>query len=150
MRLAIDAAYESVKSGIGGPFGACIVKDGEVLAVCGNRVLQSHDPTAHAEVTAIRIACEKLGTHSLEGCHIYSTTEPCPMCFSAIHWAKISGISFGTDTADVMKLGFNELMITDQQLKDLGGSPITLEPGFLRDECWKLLEFWASETRETY
>lgn len=150
MRLALDAARESVKSDSGGPFGACIVRDGEVLAVAGNRVLESHDPTAHAEIAAIRAACSALGTHHLEGAHIYSTTEPCPMCFSAIHWARIEGISYGTSIEDVAKLGFNELPVSNRQLIELGQSPLGLEPGFLREECFELLQFWASNQRRTY
>ena len=150
MRLALEAAYESVKSDIGGPFGACIVRNGEVLAVAGNRVLQGCDPTAHAEVSAIRAACAKLGTHHLEGAHIYSTTEPCPMCFSAIHWAKISAISYGTSIQDVAKLGFNELPVSNAQLIELGQSEITLEAGFLRQECLEMLQFWKTQTRATY
>ena len=150
MRLALEAAYESVKSNIGGPFGACVVRDGEVLAVAGNRVLESHDPTAHAEVSAIRAACAKLGTHHLEGARIYSTTEPCPMCFSAIHWARIGGISYGTSIEDVARLGFNELPVSNVQLIELGKSGITLEQGFLREECLEMLRFWVSQTRQTY
>jgi tRNA(Arg) A34 adenosine deaminase TadA len=150
MRLALEAAQESVQSDRGGPFGACIVRDGQVLAVAGNRVLESHDPTAHAEVGAIRAACAALGTHHLEGAHIYSTTEPCPMCFSAIHWARIGSISYGTSIEDVAKLGFNELPVSNQQLIELGQSPLNLEKDFMRDECFELLQFWESHERRTY
>lgn len=150
MRRALEAAYAGIRSDVGGPFGACIVKDGEVIAVASNRVLQNHDPTAHAEVTAIRLACESLKHHHLEGAHIFSTTEPCPMCFSAIHWAKIDGITYGTNIADVAALGFNELAVSNTTLLELSGSPLSLETDFLRDECLALLNEWSDLNRRTY
>jgi guanine deaminase len=89
MKLAIERAKETVAENIGGPFGACIVKDGKVIAVASNNVLSSHDPTGHAEVNAIRKASEALGTHDLSGCIMYATGYPCPMCLGAMIWAKI-------------------------------------------------------------
>ncbi len=151
MRAALDAAREGVSCGAGGPFGACIVRDGQILAVAGNRVLAGHDPTAHAEVTAIRAACAGLQTHLLDGAQIYSTTEPCPMCFAAIHWARIERIVFGTRIEDVARLGFNELALSNEQMRAIGGSPILVTPDFLRDECHDLLNFWTRlESRQTY
>ena len=151
MRLAIAAAQRGVTNGEGGPFGACIVRDGEILAVAGNRVLASHDPTAHAEVTAIRAACASLQTHLLQGAEVYTTTEPCPMCFAALNWARVSRVYYGTNIADVQNLGFNELTISNFQMKEIGGSAIEIVPDFLRDECLELLQFWSeSETNRTY
>lgn len=151
MRAALDAAREGVSRGAGGPFGACIVRDGQILAVAGNRVLAGCDPTAHAEVTAIRAACATLQTHLLDGAQIYSTTEPCPMCFAAIHWARIERIVFGTRIEDVARLGFNELALSNEQMRAIGGSPVQIESGFLQDECRALLDFWAQfESRKTY
>jgi len=110
MTMAIEEAYAGVKAGHGGPFGAVVVKDGEVLSMAHNTVLEDNDPTQHAEIRAISFAARRLGTYDLTGCSIYSTTEPCPMCFSAIHWASIDRLIFGTDIDDVRKLGFNELL----------------------------------------
>ena len=151
MRAAIEAARESVSRGAGGPFGACIVRDGQILSVSSNHVLVNHDPTAHAEVSAIRQACSQLADHLLEGAEIYSTTEPCPMCFSSIHWARIAKIYYGTNIADVAALGFNELDVSNFQMKEMGNSPIEITPDFLRDECLELLEFWRNlENSRTY
>ena len=96
MKLAIEKARETMRENIGGPFGAAIIdKEGNVIAVSSNRVLGDKDPTAHAEITAIREACKKLGTHDLTGCAIYATGYPCPMCLGAIIWANIKECYFG-------------------------------------------------------
>ncbi len=151
MQAALDAAYASITQGQGGPFGACIVRDGKILAVAGNQVLAAHDPTAHAEVVAIRSACGALGTHRLPGAQIYSTTEPCPMCFAAIHLAQIDRIIYGTTIDDVRQLGFNELTLTNRQMQALGQSPVQITSDFMRPECLALLAFWSSlENRQTY
>ena len=144
MLAAIDSALHGIREGIGGPFGACIVRDGRILAVSANRVLADHDPTAHAEVCAIRAACGELKTHLLEGADIYSTTEPCPMCFSAIHWARIRRITFGTSIPDVQALGFNEVTVSNEQMKRLGKSSVEIVPGFMREECLALLQQWRA------
>ena len=143
MRAAIREARRNIAGGDGGPFGACIVRGGELLAVARNTVL-ARDATCHAEVSAIRIASRRLGTHDLAGCSIYATTEPCPMCFGAIHWAGIDTVVSGTRIADVARLGFRELTISNRRMKSLGGSRVTLVPGFLRAECLALLADWAA------
>lgn len=151
MRAAIAAARGGVMRGEGGPFGACIVRGGAVLATASNCVLAHHDPTAHAEVTAIRAACAQLQTHLLAGAHVYTTTEPCPMCFAALNWARVSRIYYGTNIADVAALGFNELTISNYQMKEIGGSAIEIIPDFLRPECLDLLQLWrASQSQQTY
>lgn len=137
MLLAIKEAGKNLKKMDGGPFGACIVKGNRVIAVARNTVLKN-DATCHAEMNAIRIASLKLKTFDLSGCVIYSTTEPCPMCFSAIHWARIDKIIYGTTTKDARKTGFNELEITDSRLKSLGKSKVKLVPGYMRKECLEL------------
>lgn len=142
MRLAIDKAREGVLAGQT-PFGACIVLDGSVISVEHNRVWEKTDPTAHAEVEAIRVACRKLGKIDLTGCVIYSTCEPCPMCFSACHWARIGRVVYGTSIEDAKKIGFNEFPIHDETMKEIGGSDIEIERGFLRDECVELFRFWS-------
>ena len=150
MHMALREAAKGMRGGQGGPFGACIVKDGLIVAVAHNRVLVSGNPTQHAEVVAIGRAARHLGTHVLKGCTIYSTTEPCPMCFSAIHWAQIDRIVFGTGIADVKRLGFNELSISNKALKRLGGSKVVLDQASKR-ECTDLLRSWAAmDTKTTY
>ncbi len=105
LALSVELAIENVKSG-GGPFGALIVKNGELISTAANQVTQLHDPTAHAEVLAIREAAKNLGDHKLEGCTIYSSTEPCPMCLGAIYWAGIDKLVFASNKADAEKAGF--------------------------------------------
>ena len=144
MKLAVREARKNFKTLAGGPFGACIVSKGRVLAVARNTVLKTNDATAHAEMRAIRLASRKLRTFDLSGCVIYSTTEPCPMCFSAIHWARITKIIYGTQTNDAKKIGFNELNIPDARLISIGKSAITLVPGVCLDECRRLLKDWSN------
>ncbi len=138
MRLAIQEARKNLKIIYGGPFGACIVKRGAVLAVARNTVLKN-DATCHAEINAIRIASRKTKTFDLSGSVIYSTTEPCPMCFSALHWARIGLIVYGTKIIDADKVGFNEMKISNNRLKTLGKTKMKLVSGFLRNECKQLL-----------
>lgn len=150
MQLAIAKAREGMAQGQT-PFGACIVRDGRVVACEHNAVWALTDSTAHAEVQAIRVACRTLGTVDLSGCTIYSTCEPCPMCFGAIHWAKISTIVFGTSIADAKAVGFSELTIPNETLKREGGSPVAIVPGFQREECLALFkEFAARPDRRIY
>jgi tRNA(Arg) A34 adenosine deaminase TadA len=141
MRLAIREARKNLRDLWGGPFGACIVRDGEVLAVARNLVLKK-DATCHAEINAIRAASRKLGAYDLSGCQIYSTTEPCPMCFAAIHWARLGLLVYGTSIEDVRKLGFNELTIPNATLRALGGAKTPVLAGFMIDECRQLLQDW--------
>ena len=112
-----------------GPFGACLVRGDEVLAVAHNTVLQDLDPTCHGEMNAIRLAARQLRSYDLSGCEIYSTTEPCPMCFAAIHWARIGRLIYGTAIIEVARLGFNELTIGSRQMQELGRSPVVIYPG---------------------
>ncbi len=142
MLFAIREAGKNLKKIDGGPFGACIVKGNKVLAVTRNTVLKK-DATSHAEINAIRIASKKLKTFDLFGCVIYSTTEPCPMCFSAIHWARIGAIIYGTKIGDAERLGFNELNIENKKLKALGKSIVRLYPNFMTGECARLLKEWG-------
>ncbi len=110
MRRAIELAVENVKSG-GGPFGAVIVRDGEIVATGVNRVTPNNDPTAHAEVSAIRAACTKLGTFDLSGCVIYTSCEPCPMCLGAIYWAHLDKIYYGANQHDAAAIDFDDSFI---------------------------------------
>ena len=141
MRLAVKEARENIKTMDGGPFGACVVKGVRVLAVARNTVLK-HDATCHAEVNAIRIASRKVGNFDLSGGVIYSTNEPCPMCFGAIHWARIGTIVYGTGIKDAARIGFNELNIPDKRIRALGKIKVKIIPGFLFEECRTLLKDW--------
>ncbi len=150
MRLAIAKAREGLKKGQT-PFGACMVKNGEVISCVHNVVWQTADITAHAEVHAIREACKKLNRVDLSGCTIYSTCEPCPMCFSAIHWAKISRIVFGARIGDAQQGGFNELSISNEEMKRLGHSPVEIVADFMRAENLAVFEEWRRfESRKVY
>ena len=113
MQQAIDLSIESVANG-GGPFGVVIVRNGEIIATGTNRVTESCDPTAHAEVSAIRAACAKLGEFKLSGCTIYSSCEPCPMCLSALYWAGVERIFYGNTKQDAKAINFDDSFIYDQ------------------------------------
>jgi guanine deaminase len=143
MEIALAEGYRGVRGGHGGPFGACVVSRGEVLGAGHNEVLKRNDPTRHAEICAITRAAKVAGSPHFKGCEIYSTTEPCVMCFAAINWAQIDSIYFGTTVRDVKRLGFNELVISNRTLKRLGGSRVKVTGGFMREECRALLEFWT-------
>lgn len=150
MHEAVEMARRGVDSGQT-PFGACLVRDAELVAAAHNCVWGTCDPTAHAEVRAIRQACEKLGSIDLSGCVMYSTCEPCPMCFAAIHWAKVSRVVFGARIADAAAAGFSELAISNEQMKSLGSSAVEIAAGCLRDECVRLLQDWSARPdRRTY
>ncbi len=150
MAKAIDSARKGVKNFEGGPFGACIVKNKKIIAIAHNTVLKKNNPTCHAEINAISIACMKLKNWNLNGCKIFSTTEPCPMCFSAIHWAKIDEVFYGTNISDVKKLGFNELAIDNFKLKKIGKSKVKISKNFMRKDCLELLEFWKKTGGKLY
>lgn len=141
MRYAVEAAYKNLLDLSGGPFGACIVRDGEVLAVSSNKVLTS-DATSHAEVNAIREASNVTGSFDLSGAVCYATTEPCPMCFAALHWARIKTIYYGTSISDADKVGFNEMPISNKKMKDLAGLDVELHGGVLLQECKELFNAW--------
>ena len=150
MRCAIKKALEGVKKGQT-PFGACIVKDGKVITCVHNIVWKTTDITAHAEVHAIREACKKLKTVDLSGCVIYSSCEPCPMCFSTCHWAKISKIYYGTNIKDAKNMGFSELDISNFKMKSFGKSPVKIVPDFLRDESMEVFKAWKkSKSKKVY
>jgi len=111
MARAIQLSLENVRSGRGGPFGAVVVKDGKGVAEAANQVTATNDPTAHAEVLAIRQACQKLGFFELQGCDLYTSCEPCPMCLGAIYWARIDRVYFGNLAADAARIGFDDSAI---------------------------------------
>ncbi len=143
MRMAIGIAEENVDNG-GGPFGAVIVRQGEVVSTGANRVTANCDPTAHAEVSAIRAACQKLGTFKLDGCTVYSSCEPCPMCLSALYWAGVERICYGNTKADAKAINFDDSFIYDELELDYEQRSIRCEH-FLRDEALGAFRKWAEK-----
>ncbi len=141
MGRAIEVARAGIAAGQS-PFGSVIVKGGEVVASTHNTVWLDTDPTAHAEVNCLRSAAEALGTIDLAGCILYSTCEPCPMCLSAIHWAKVDRVVFGASIDDAASAGFSELRVAARALAEMGGSPLEVEGGLLREECAALFDEW--------
>ncbi len=149
MKLAISRAEEGVRNGQS-PFGAVIVKDGTVISREHNHVWETMDPTAHAEIVAIRKASGTTGDIDLNGCTIYTTCEPCPMCFAAIHWARIKKIIFGVRIGDAESLGFNEIPVTNIKLNRDWNAGIELIQDFMRDENLKLMELWRKLSNKPY
>jgi guanine deaminase len=149
MHMAVEAAAEGIAAGQA-PFGACLVRRGEVVGLAHNRVWARTDATAHAEIEAIRQACRRLGSIKLTGCEIYSTCEPCPMCFAAIHWAGIGRIVCGARIADAGRAGFSEIEIPNGEMKRLGGLSIEIVEDFLRGECLALFERWQGAKGKPY
>lgn len=147
MREAIRLSRESVKNG-GGPFGAVIVKDGEIIAAASNKVTQDNDPTAHAEVSAIREAAKKLNTFNLSGCEIYSSCEPCPMCLGAVYWAHLDKLYFANTKQDAKDIGFDDSFIYEEI--DLPYEKRTIPNiQILRDEAIEAFKDWEAKEDKT-
>ena len=150
MRRAIELATTNVEMASGGPFGAVIVRDGVVLAEGANRVSAENDPTAHAEVVAIRNACRALASFELRGCEIYTSCEPCPMCLAAIYWARIEAIYQGNTAEDAAAAGFDDALLYRELRTELGGRTIPARP-LLREEARASFDAWvASPLRVHY
>ena len=147
MRLAIRLASVSVRRG-GGPFGAVIVKDGQVVAGSSNSVTIDVDPTAHAEVNAIREACRRLGTFDLSGCDIYTSCEPCPMCLGAIYWAHLDRVFYGNTRKDARAIDFADDFIYDELERPAGERSVAFIP-LLRDEALESFRLWAEKGDKT-
>ena len=147
MREAIALSEESVQC-VGGPFGAVVVRDGEIIARGANSVTLRNDPTAHAEVTAIRAACAALANFKLDGCDLYTSCEPCPMCLSAAYWAGIRHIYYGTNRTDAAAIGFDDSFIYDQislppSSRTIGATPL------LRGEALEAFRLWRDKPDKT-
>jgi guanine deaminase len=143
LRRAIELARQNVLDGLGGPFAAVIVRDGEVIAEGANSVTTTNDPTAHGEVNAIRNACKALGVFSLEGCVIYTSCEPCPMCLAAIYWARLGAIYYGSNQYDAAKAGFDDAYLYGEVSKDAGERKIP-SAQLLQSEAWVAFEAWLT------
>ncbi len=147
MRSAIALSLENASSHRGGPFGAVIVKDGAIIGEGCNRVTSSNDPTAHAEVVAIRAACAHLGTFQLTGATIYTSCEPCPMCFAAIYWARLEQIYYANTKVDAAAIQFDDQVIEQQLLKPIEARAIPMTQ-LLRDEAHVAFVAWANSSNK--
>ena len=145
MQEAIRLSIENVTSGKGGPFGAVIVKDGKIIARGANEVTSSNDPTAHAEVVAIRNACKELGSFQLDGCEIYTSCEPCPMCLGAIYWARPNKMYFANTKKDAADILFDDQFIYDEIEIPFESRKLATEQ-MMRDEALEAFKIWAEST----
>jgi guanine deaminase len=143
LRRAIELATQNVLAGTGGPFAAVIVRNGEVIAEAANSVTTTNDPTAHGEVNAIRKACAALNTFTLVGCEIYSSCEPCPMCLSAIYWARLEAIYYGSNQQDAAKAGFDDAFLYEELRRSSDNRSIP-SMQLLQSEAWEAFATWIA------
>jgi len=148
MRRAIRLAQEGIDQNTGGPFGAVVVLNGEIVGEGCNQVTSTNDPTAHAEIVAIRRACEKLGSFQLDDCILYTSCEPCPMCLGAIYWARPSRIFYAATHKDAASVGFDDQFIYEEIEKTIEHRKIK-SVNLLRDEGLKVFEKWTDKTDKT-
>ncbi|HNI43960.1 MAG: nucleoside deaminase [Chitinophagales bacterium] len=147
MRQAIKLALDNVQNGKGGPFGAVIVKDDQIIASGANSVTRTNDPTAHAEVMAIRAACEQLQSFQLSDCELYTSCEPCPMCLGAIYWARPKKVYFAATKVDAANINFDDQFIYDEIALPHADRQIPFEP-LLQDEAIAVFEAWTDSTQK--
>ena len=140
MKRAIELSIKSVNNG-GGPFGCVIVKDEKIISEGSNKVTSSNDPTAHGEIVAIREACKSINNFSLNGCELYSTCEPCPMCLAAIYWARVDKIYYANTRKDAQKIGFDDSLIYSEFQKNIDKRKIPMIQ-MLRNEALKAFDLW--------
>jgi tRNA(Arg) A34 adenosine deaminase TadA len=145
MQEAIRLAEDGVRTNRGGPFGCVVVQRGQIVGRGNNQVTSTNDPTAHAEVTAIRAACRQLGTFQLPDCELYTSCEPCPMCLAAIYWARIPEVYYGNTRADAAAIGFDDAFIYDQVPLPPDQRTVKMLP-FMRDESLGAFHEWAAKT----
>jgi guanine deaminase len=148
MRIALELAEKNVLESIGGPFGAVVVKDGEIIARSANMVLTTNDPTAHAEVCAIRFACAHLKTPDLTGCVIYTSCEPCPMCLSAIYWSRINTIYYANTKTDARDIGFDDHFLYEELKKPAAERSIPVIQ-LMRSEAQQAFKLWSQSAMRT-
>lgn len=145
MQRAISLSIDSVEKHHGGPFGAVIVKDGEIIAEGFNQVTANNDPTAHAEVVAIRNACQKLGVFHLQGCEIYTSCEPCPMCLSAIYWANLDQIYYANTKVDAANINFADDFIYQELDRPVANRKLSMTQ-LMRDEAMVAFHKWSQKS----
>lgn len=144
MRRAIALSLQNMTTNEGGPFGAVVVRAGKIVGEGSNQVTSTNDPTAHAEVVAIRNACKNLGLFTLEGCDLYTSCEPCPMCLSAAYWARVDRIFFGNSRGDAASIQFDDAFIYEEVSKPLEARKIPIQQ-LLEGEAWKVFEIWKNK-----
>lgn len=144
MKMAIALARKGMNNNEGGPFGAIVVKDGMVVGQGSNQVTSSNDPTAHAEIVAIRDACANLGTFQLHGCVLYTSCEPCPMCLGAIYWARPDRVIYGNDKRDAAAIDFDDAFIYQELDLDMADRRIPFEQ-VAREEALEVFKEWAAK-----
>ena len=152
MKIAKELSDENLETNVGGPFGACIVKDGKIIGKGSNHVLSNNDPTAHAEVMAIRDACKNINSYDLSGCELYTSCYPCPMCLSAIIWANIKKVYYGNTKEDAANIGFRDDFIYDfiRKLTDGSNDNNTLDLECMdRDETIKSFNNFLNKEDKT-
>jgi tRNA(Arg) A34 adenosine deaminase TadA len=144
MRAAIELSRKKMRANCGGPFGAVVVRQGKIIARGWNRVTSTNDPTAHAEVTAIRAACRKLRTFRLAGCELYTSCEPCPMCLSAIYWARFSRVYYANTRRDAAEIQFDDELIYHEVAQPVAARKIPMRQ-LLRDEALTVFAEWQAK-----
>ncbi len=147
MVRAIELSIENVRTGRGGPFGAVVVKEGAIIAEAANNVTATNDPTAHAEIIAIREACKKLGAFELTGCEIYTSCEPCPMCLGAIYWARPDRVYFGNTADDAAQAGFDDSFIYEEIPQSHAQRKIPMAQ-LMRDEAIEAFRAWEKQVNK--
>ena len=148
MQEAIDLSETGMRNNEGGPFGCVIVKDDKIIGRGNNQVITTKDPTAHAEIVAIREACDTLNTFLLEGCEVFTSCEPCPMCLAAIYWARADKIYFANTREDAAEIGFDDSMIYEEINRDLKGRNIPMI-NFGREAAQKIFKEWSEKKDKT-
>ena len=149
MERAIELSLENVRSGRGGPFAAVVAKDGKIIAEAANSVTATNDPTAHAEIVAIREACRKLGHFELTGCDLYTTCEPCPMCLGAIYWARPARVFYANTAADAAAIGFDDALIYSEIARPHAGRKIPMLQ-LLREKAIAAFREWHAKTDKAH
>lgn len=148
MKIAIEISRSGMRAGKGGPFGCVIVKDGKIIGSGSNSVLSTNDPTAHAEIVAIRDACKNLGNFQLEGCELYTSCEPCPMCLGAIYWARPSKVFYANTKKDAAEAGFDDQFIYEELKLPYNLRKIPFEQG-MRDSAKEVFQEWVLKEDKT-
>lgn len=147
MARAIELAIANVRSGRGGPFGAVVVKNGKIIAEGANQVTTANDPSAHAEIVAIRKACRKLGSFELRGCQIYTSCEPCPMCLGAIYWARPEAVYYASTKRDAARAGFDDSFIYDELKVTLARRQVPMKP-LMRQQALEAFAAWKANSQK--
>ena len=147
MRQTIALATENVTSGRGGPFGALIARGSDVVATGVNLVTATNDPTAHAEITAIRRAAAELGSFTLAGCQLYTSCEPCPMCMAASYWSRLDAVFYGSGSADAHRAGFDDSVIYDELAREIAARSMPMQQ-LLGEEAWASFAAWRASAHK--